>query len=170
MAHYEPKATSKPKTAPRPRSLGNHALHSPIQISPSRYQNPGNNFFGNPALSVFRRFRMKLVPMRAPSLRRLRRMALCLCLEFALAAGVMVFSVWADNSSRVRQVTVGGCYCGCAQSKTSAGCGKMCELPKYATRWWAVNCKKPRVSTTPAENPGAGPRLPHPARAERASN
>ena len=69
----------------------------------------------------------------------------------------------------LRQITPAGCYCGCAQSKTSAGCTKMCELPKYASRWWAVTCAKPHM-TTPTEKSGAGPRLPHPGRAERASN
>jgi hypothetical protein len=45
----------------------------------------------------------------------------------------------------------------------------MCELPKYASRWWAVTCAKPRASAHP-ESPEARPRLAHPARPERASN
>ncbi|MGB7847137.1 MAG: hypothetical protein WBL63_16090 [Candidatus Acidiferrum sp.] len=54
-------------------------------------------------------------------------------------------------------------------SRTSAGCGKMCELPKYASRWWAVTCAKPRASA-PVETPDAGPHVPHPGRSERANN
>jgi len=75
----------------------------------------------------------------------------------------------ADTSSNTRSVPAGGCYCNCAQSKTKLDCVKMCELPRYASRWWAATCAKPRASS-PSENPGAGPRLPHPDHAERASN
>ena len=75
----------------------------------------------------------------------------------------------ADTPGATRSVAAGGCYCKCAQSKTKLGCTKMCEIPKYASRWWATTCAKPRVST-PAETHDAGPRLPHPDRAERASN
>jgi hypothetical protein len=46
-------------------------------------------------------------------------------------------------------------------------CVKMCELPKYATRWWAVSCAKPHGHSA-ANNPGAGPRLHHGDRAEHA--
>ena len=75
----------------------------------------------------------------------------------------------ADTPGATRSVAAGGCYCKCAQSKTKLGCTKMCELPRYASRWWATTCAKPHVSS-PADNHGAGPRLPHPDRAERASN
>src|SRR5262245_19950038 len=75
----------------------------------------------------------------------------------------------ADTPGASRSVTAGGCYCKCGQSKTKLGCTKMCEIPKYASHWWATTCAKPRVSV-PAQNNGAGPRLPHPGRAERASN
>jgi len=107
--------------------------------------------------------------MSSFSFKRLRRLATWVLLELILVAAVMAFSVWADNSGRVKQIKPGGCYCGCAMSKTSGGCSKMCELPKYASRWWAVTCAKPRTNP-PAEGPGAGPRLPRPARAERAAN
>jgi hypothetical protein len=101
--------------------------------------------------------------------RRLPRLALWLIVEFlVLIIAATTFSVLADSSGRVREINTGGCYCGCAQSKTSAGCIKMCELPKYASRWWAVTCAKPHMNT-PAEKSGAGPRLPHPAKAERAA-
>ncbi|HXR32158.1 MAG TPA: hypothetical protein VN830_00510 [Verrucomicrobiae bacterium] len=106
--------------------------------------------------------------MSSSSLHRLRRLVTWVFLELILAAAVMAFSVWADTSGRAKERNP-GCYCGCAMSKTTAGCSKMCELPKYASRWWAVTCAKPR-SNPPAENPGAGPRLPRPARAERAAN
>jgi hypothetical protein len=107
--------------------------------------------------------------MASPFTRHLFRLAGWLVLEFTFLVAVAAFSVWADTSSDVRKVSAGGCYCGCAQSKTSAGCGKMCELPKYASRWWAVSCAKPRSKPT-VETPGAGPHLAHPPKAERASN
>jgi hypothetical protein len=125
--------------------------------------------FGITALSVFFCFRLKLLPMRASSLWRLRRLALWLSLDLFLAAAVLALSVMADSSAKVRSVPAGGCYCGCALSKTSAGCGKMCELPKYASRPWAVTCVKPRASA-PIETPDARPHLPHLPRNERASN
>jgi len=43
----------------------------------------------------------------------------------------------------------------------------MCELKKYASRWWATSCAKPRAHA-PANNSGSGPRLPHPEHAEHA--
>lgn len=43
----------------------------------------------------------------------------------------------------------------------------MCDLPKYLSRWWATSCAKPRMKA-PADNHGAGPRYPHPDRAEHA--
>ena len=96
-------------------------------------------------------------------------MAIWLLLDFCLAVGLFAFTAWADDSARVTSPHVAGCYCGCAHGKTAVGCGKMCDLPKYTGKWWAVSCAKPRA-TTPSENPGAGPRMPHPAKAERASN
>lgn len=107
--------------------------------------------------------------MQASSLKRLRRVAIWLLLDLFLATCLVGFSALADSSSSLRRVAAGTCYCGCAQAKTSASCAKMCELPKYASRRWAVTCKKPPTNT-PAETPDAGPRIPHPARSERASN
>ena len=107
--------------------------------------------------------------MKAPTLLRVRRLALWLVLELLLAIVLLAISAWADSSATMRRVPAGGCYCGCGPSKTSAGCSKMCDLPKYALRRWAVTCAKPHASA-PAETPGAGPHLPHHTRAERASN
>lgn len=107
--------------------------------------------------------------MKPSFTRRLPRLALWLLAEFLILVAALTVSVLADTSGRVRKITPGGCYCGCAQSKTSAGCTKMCELPQYASRWWAVSCTKPHMKT-PAEKSGAGPHVPHPGRAERAAN
>lgn len=100
---------------------------------------------------------------------RLRRIAIWLALDLVLFASLLAITGWADTSGRLREPEPGSCYCGCSHSKTSAGCIKMCELPKYASRWWAVSCSKPRPQSH-VENPGAGPHYPRAPRAERASN
>ena len=107
--------------------------------------------------------------MPSPLLPRLRRLAIWLILDLALFAGALALSTSADTRGQLRKMGIAGCYCGCAQSKTSAGCTKMCEMPKNASRWGAVSCAKPRVQP-PAETPGAGPHYPRKPRAERASN
>jgi len=50
------------------------------------------------------------------------------------------------------------CYCQCEANGGMAMCPKkMCELPKYESRWWATSCHKraesPAVSGTPAPQP-----------------
>jgi hypothetical protein len=107
--------------------------------------------------------------MRPPTVRRLRHIILWVIFDLTLALGLLAFAAWADTSSRLHQPAVIGCYCGCAMAKTTAGCAKMCDLPKYATRRWAITCAKPHV-TAPTETPNAQPHLPHASHAERASN
>ena len=138
-------------------------------LRPSTFITRVMPLFESNDLSVFFCFRLKLSSMKPSFTRRLSRLALWLFVEFLVLIAAVSVSVLADSSGRLRQITPAGCYCGCAQSKTSAGCAKMCELPKYASRWWAVTCAKPHI-TTPTEKSGAGPRLPHPGRAERAAN
>ena len=72
-----------------------------------------------------------------------------------------------DTPARIRSAVVDRCYCHCAQSRAHAGCAKMCELPKYKSRWWAVTCAKPHYQT-PQEDSHAGPHLSHPDHAEHA--
>jgi len=79
----------------------------------------------------------------------------------ALAASSSLF---ADSSTRLGNSSVGGCYCCCGEARTPAGCVKICELPKYASRWWATSCAKPRLHR-PAEDSNAGPHLRRPDRA-----
>ena len=102
-------------------------------------------------------------------LNRLRRLAIWTALDLALFAGALALSTSADTPGTFRQPSAAGCYCKCAQSNTSAGCTKMCELRKYASRWYAVSCAKPHALAPPA-TPGAGPHYPRAPRAERASN
>jgi hypothetical protein len=107
--------------------------------------------------------------MPALFLYRLRRFAVWLVLDLLVACCVLGVAAWADTSTKLNQPSTSGCYCHCAMAKASAGCAKMCDLPKFATRRWAVTCAKPHASL-PLESPNSQPHLPHPPRAERASN
>jgi hypothetical protein len=82
-----------------------------------------------------------------------------------LAGGCLL--LMANTAGSWRTVPVAGCYCGCERTAGAGSCVKMCDLPKYSSRWWATSCKKPRA-LAPKENPGAGPRLRHADHAERA--
>src|SRR5258708_40168750 len=106
--------------------------------------------------------------MPSPLLPRLRRLAIWLTLDLALFAGALALSTSADTRGQLGKTRIEGCYCGCAQCKTSAGCTKMCEMPKTTSRWGAVTCAKPRVQP-PAETPGACPHYPRKPRPEPAS-
>jgi hypothetical protein len=88
------------------------------------------------------------------------------CLFLLLFGGSLM--VLADTPSELHPKNVGGCYCRCAESRGHGFCVKMCDSPKYSARPWATRCVKPRLRL-PAENRDAGPRYPHPGRAERAA-
>ena len=96
-------------------------------------------------------------------------------LPFLLRAAVVFLcglaiatALLADTPGLLRRANPAACYCGCSQSQGRAGCIKMCDRPRHASRWSATSCAKPRIKT-PGENPGAGPRFPRSDRAERAS-
>src|ERR1700747_3302950 len=43
------------------------------------------------------------------------------------------------------------CYCHCEHGAGAKQCTKMCELPQYKNRWWAISChKKSFVVNEPA--------------------
>ena len=88
------------------------------------------------------------------------RRALCAAFLVATAAAGLL----ADSSSRLRGVPAESCYCGCTESHSKGRCVKMCELPKYASRWWATSCAKPRIHR-PANDSNAGPHIRRPDRA-----
>jgi hypothetical protein len=77
------------------------------------------------------------------------------------------FTLFADTSALLRSIPAGGCYCHCAEAHLRGGCVKLCDSKRYASRWRATKCAKPHMQT-PAENSNAGPRFPHPGRAEHA--
>jgi hypothetical protein len=51
------------------------------------------------------------------------------------------------------------CYCHCAYETGMKHCTKMCELPQFQNRWWAISCHKKNStaneSSSPASNPGS---------------
>jgi hypothetical protein len=51
------------------------------------------------------------------------------------------------------------CYCNCEKVSGAKKCTKMCELPQYENRWWAISCHK-KISDTiqpsaPSSNSGS---------------
>jgi len=87
----------------------------------------------------------------------------------AIAASLLLLSgsVFADGAAMLAHRDA-ACYCHCGMSHARGGCVKMCETPKYASRWWATSCArhKSKVSHDASK---AGPRFPRPGRAERAA-
>jgi hypothetical protein len=52
------------------------------------------------------------------------------------------------------------CYCHCPYESGMKHCTKMCELPQYQKRWWAISCAKKKnsdqsKSSSPATAPGS---------------
>jgi len=45
------------------------------------------------------------------------------------------------------------CYCHCAYESGKTHCTKMCELPQYQNRWWAVSCRKKSSITNESSSP-----------------
>jgi len=85
------------------------------------------------------------------------------------AALLFAATAFADTPGSLRGGAYAtACACQCNEGSTHAGCSKVCDSPRRATRWGATTCAKPRLRK-PVDNNGAGPRLPHPPRAERAS-
>jgi hypothetical protein len=74
---------------------------------------------------------------------------------------------WADGAALLAHKD-SACYCHCGMSKARGGCVKMCEMPKYASRWWATSCARPK-SKVAKDATKVGPRFARPGRAERAA-
>jgi hypothetical protein len=105
-----------------------------------------------------RRFMNKTISWRRP----LRRISL----QGIILLGCSL-TLLADTPALLRSVPEGGCYCHCAESRLRGGCVKMCDSKRYVSRWRATKCAKPHMQT-PTHNSHAGPRFPHPDRAEHA--
>lgn len=87
------------------------------------------------------------------------------CFLAYLSGGLLLVS--ADTPTALRALRVGTCYCHCAAARAKHSCVKMCDAQRLAARQAAARCTKPRLRL-PTEERDAGPRFPHPGRAERA--
>jgi hypothetical protein len=150
------------------RPIHERKLKSWHNPSEAWFQDHGNKICSHPALSVFLAKRNRMPGMRAPLTPY--RSPKTLLWGLPLLASALLAMSWtllADTPGRLKSTQAAGCYCHCSRSKGLGSCVKMCELPKYASRWWATSCAKSR-SRYSGDNPGAGPRLRHKDRAEHA--
>ena len=104
------------------------------------------------------RFPKKNITSRLPFLRLIGLAGTLLGCSLALLA---------DTPALLRSTPVGGCFCHCAESKAHGGCVKMCDSKRYKSRARARSCAKPHMHS-PLGDSHAGPRFPHPGRAEHA--
>lgn len=120
----------------------------------------GYRFFGFPSKRMLVVHSYRSFPSRVMRVSRL---------YVALAALLSTsWVVLADTPGRLQSKPTASCYCHCPRAHSRGGCETMCELPKYATRWWAKSCARTRLHA-PSENHDAGPRLHHAEHAERAA-
>jgi hypothetical protein len=78
----------------------------------------------------------------------------------AILMGSVSAAALANQASALRSGTATPlCYCHCVYETGLKHCTKMCELPQYQDRWWAISCHKKnsiaRESTSPASNSGS---------------
>jgi hypothetical protein len=78
----------------------------------------------------------------------------------AILLGVVSAAALANQPATLRSGTaIPLCYCHCAYETGQKHCTKMCELPQYQNRWWAISCRKKSSTTnesaSPASNPGS---------------
>jgi hypothetical protein len=100
----------------------------------------------------------------ASAAQRIGLSAVVIVATLALLSG----GAWADGAGVLLAHRDSACYCHCGMSKARGGCVKMCEMPKYASRWWATSCAIPKSKVT-KDASKVGPRFPRPGRAERAA-
>jgi hypothetical protein len=61
------------------------------------------------------------------------------------------------------------CYCHCAYESAAKHCTKMCELPQYQGRWWAITCQKKNSTSSESSLPAPGTGSKKTNRKEKAS-
>jgi len=131
------------------------------------FQDPGNRIFELPRLSVFLSALDRMTLMRGfigkTILRQTHWRACLLGFVFLFCS----LTLLADTPGLLRRVPAGGCFCRCEVSHLRGGCVKLCDSKRFASRWWAIKCVKPHMRR-PLGNSNAGPRFPHPGRAEHA--
>jgi hypothetical protein len=81
-------------------------------------------------------------------------------MQVAILLGVASAAAFATQSStQLTGSNVPLCYCHCEYETGVKHCTKMCSLPKYENRWWAISCHK-KISmegepSSPASNQGS---------------
>jgi hypothetical protein len=81
-------------------------------------------------------------------------------IRMAILLGTVSTLALAHELPRLRSdVAIPLCYCHCALETGMKHCTKMCELPQYQNRWWAISCHKKSPteseSSSPTTNPGS---------------
>jgi hypothetical protein len=91
------------------------------------------------------------------------RQAICA----AILLGTASVTAFANPSSMpLSSPKMALCYCHCDHADK---CKKMCELPQYQNRWWAVSCQKKSVAVKGLEAPASNSGSRKTNRPERAS-
>ncbi|HEV7967912.1 MAG TPA: hypothetical protein VGP19_10095 [Candidatus Acidoferrales bacterium] len=76
-----------------------------------------------------------------------------------LLAAISAAALASQTTKLQRETATPLCYCHCAYESGMTHCTKMCELPQYQNRWWAITCHKKNPtaseSSSPASNPGS---------------
>ncbi len=64
-------------------------------------------------------------------------------IRIAILLGIVSAAALANQSpTLISGVKTPMCYCDCEKMSGAKKCTKMCELPQYANRWWAISCHK----------------------------
>lgn len=160
---------SPERSAPKPHSWFNSELAPRLEPASNSPERPGQfqNYQSVGAIgfsfrlsenALMRPSPQEMLPIRLSPLR-------------ILAAGITLLAwsltLLADTPALLRHVPMKNCYCHCAESNLRGGCTKMCDSKKLTPRWQARSCAKPHMQT-PSRDSNAGPRFPHPGRAEHA--
>jgi hypothetical protein len=91
-----------------------------------------------------------------------RHKKLSLTLAIVSLVSIVAVPLLADTRSNLASAAPSfRCYCQCEAKGEHHVCPmKMCDLPKYENRWWAVSCHKPapESSTKKVQAPPPGKR------------
>jgi hypothetical protein len=76
----------------------------------------------------------------------------------AILLGTISAAALANQSSALRSDPAAPlCYCHCAYESGAKHCTKMCELPQFQNRWWAISCHKRNSTASDSAPPNLNP-------------
>src|SRR5665213_2576097 len=88
----------------------------------------------------------------------------------AILLGTISVAALANQApTLLSETTTPLCYCHCAYESGKKHCTKMCELPQYENRWWAISCHKKNSTSSESSSPASNPGLRKTNRREQAS-